>query len=60
MRTSSLPIHTVIFIPLKVMVGQVSLGTLSRRLEQAREAADLGVHVLLAALDDESQVSGWR
>ena len=38
------------------MVGQVRPGMLSSRLEQARKAADLRVHVLLAALDDQARV----
>ncbi len=52
MRTSRLPSHTVICSG-NVIVGQVSPRHRLGGAEQARKAAHLGFHVLLAALDDQ-------
>ena len=50
--TCSLPIISVKRRS-NTIVGQVSPGTDSTALEQARKALDLALHVLLAALDDQ-------
>ena len=58
--TSQLPIHSVMRLS-NTMCGQVRPGIDSTAAEQPGEPADLALHVLLAALDDQVvRVVGWR